>query len=139
MIGDLFRAILPVVLGPQLVEQNLEQAFNPEQVPANYLEIAQALWTRPSQTQAVTQDNLTINPSLKALSLRYSEIDKPTIIVVGDSDVVVNPEENSIALSLAIASSTLIQLPNTNHNIPQTATEAVLDAIRLASEQALPS
>lgn len=139
VVGDLLRTILPVVLGQQLVEQNLEQAFSPEPVPANYLEIAQALWTRPSQTKAVTLDNLTINPSLKALSPRYKEINKPTIIVVGDSDRVVNPEENSIALSQAIASSTLIRLPNTNHIIPQISPEAVLDAIRLASEQASPS
>ncbi len=134
--GDLFRSILPVVLGRQLVQQNLVRAFSPDSVPEDYLLMAQALWTRPSQSQAITRDNLTINPTLRALSPRYDEIERPVVIVVGDRDLIVDASENAIALNQAITTSTLIQLPNTNHAIPQTRQIAVVNAIRLADEQA---
>jgi pimeloyl-ACP methyl ester carboxylesterase len=135
VIGDLLRAIFPVVLGRELVQQNLVRAFTPDPVPSEYLRIAQALWTRPSQTQAITQDNITINPTLTTLSPRYSDIKRPTVIVVGNADRIVNAQENAIALNQAIATSTLINLPNTNHAILQTRPEAVFNAIRLVYEQ----
>lgn len=131
ILGNLFRVILPVVFGRQLVKQNLERAFAPESVPDNYLELAQALWTRPSQTKAVTLDNQTINPTLNQMKQRYSQIKTPTVIMVGDSDRIVDAEANGITLSRAIAHATLIQLPQTNHNIPQSRPEAIVDALKL--------
>lgn len=130
VIGDLFRAILPVVLGRDLVKQNLIKAFAPDAVPADYLRIAQALWTRPNQTRSVTQDNLTINPTLAVLSPRYGQIRVPVVIVTGDQDQIVNAEANSLALSQVVASSEIIKLSETGHAIPQTRPAIVIDAIR---------
>ncbi|MDZ8055464.1 MAG: alpha/beta fold hydrolase [Aulosira sp. ZfuVER01] len=130
IIGDLFRAILPVVLGRNLVQQNLIKAFAPDTVPANYLRIAQALWTRPSQTLALTQDNLTINPTLAALSPRYSQIRVPVVIVTGNQDQIVNAQANSLALHQVVMRSELIELPKTGHAIPKTRPQIVIDAIR---------
>ncbi|NET35222.1 MAG: alpha/beta hydrolase [Cyanothece sp. SIO1E1] len=134
ILGELFRILLPITLGPQLVRQNLRRAFLPERIPRNYLKTAAALWPRPSQTRAVTQDNLTINPTLAGLSQLYGEIKIPVVIVVGDNDLIVNAEENSLALNQAIAQSQLITLSNTGHVIPQAQPEAVLNAIRMIWE-----
>lgn len=130
VIGEVLRAILPVVLGRQLVQQNLMKAFAPDAVPADYLQIAQALWTRPSQTHALTQDNLTLNPTLTALSPGYPQIQVPVVIVTGDQDQIVNTQTNSIALQRAIPNSELIVLPNTGHAIPKTQPEIVLAALQ---------
>lgn len=130
IIGDLFRAILPVVLGRNLVKQNLTKAFAPDAVPGDYLRIAQSLWTRPSQTRALTQDNLTINPTLAALSPRYSQIRVPVVIVTGNQDQIVNAQANSLALHQVVTKSELIELPQTGHAIPKTRPQIVIDAIR---------
>lgn len=129
IIGDLFRAILPVVLGRNLVKQNLIKAFAPDAVPTDYLRIAQALWTRPSQTLALTQDNLTIDLTLPVLSHRYSHIRVPVVIVTGDQDQIVNAQANSLALHQVVANSDLIELPQTGHAIPKTRPQIVIDAI----------
>ncbi len=130
ILGDLFRLILPLVLGSQLVEQVLTRAFAPDPVPQDYLKAAQALWTRPSQTAAVAEDNQTITLAIEGLSPIYPDISTPTVIVVGDSDQIVDAESNSIALSQIIPNAILVQLANTSHSIPQTRSQAVLDAIR---------
>jgi pimeloyl-ACP methyl ester carboxylesterase len=130
IIGDLLRAILPVVFGRNLVEQNLIRAFAPDAVPGDYLRIAQALWTRPSQTRSLTQDNLTINPTLAVLSPRYSQIRVPVVIVTGDQDQIVNAQANSLALHQVVTTSDLIQLSNTGHVIPKTRPTIVIDAIQ---------
>ena len=130
VLGDLFRLILPLVLGRTLVEQVLVRSFSSDAVPEDYLRTAQALWTRPSQTAAVAEDNQTITSAIEALSPRYPDIQVPTIIVTGDSDQIVDAEVNSIALSQLIPNATLIRLANTGHAIPQTRPNAILDAIR---------
>ena len=129
ILGDVFRLILPLALGNKLVEQVVIRAFAPDSVPKDYLRAAQALWTRPSQTAAVAEDNQTITPAIEVLSPRYQNINLPTVIVTGDSDQIVDAESNSIALSQLISDAVLIQLTNTGHSIPQTRPGAVLDAV----------
>ena len=129
ILGDVFRLILPLALGGKLVEQVLTRAFAPDSIPKEYLRTAQALWTRPSQTAAVAEDNQTITPAIEALSPRYQDIKIPTVIVTGDSDQIVDADANSIPLSQIIPDAVLIQLADTSHSIPQTRPDAVLDAI----------
>ena len=130
ILGDIVRLILPLALGAQLVEDVLIRAFTPDDIPEDYLKAAQALWTRPSQTAAIAEDNQTITLTIEALSPVYPDIKIPTVIVVGDSDQIVDAEANSIALSKIIPDSTLVQLADTGHSIPQIRPNAVLDAIR---------
>ena len=130
LVGDVFRLILPLILGSKLVEQVLTRAFAPDSTPEDYLRTAQALWTRPRQTTAVAEDNQTITPAIEALSPRYQDIRIPTVIVTGDSDQIVDAESNSLALSQVISDAIFIQLADTGHSIPQTRPDAVLEAIR---------
>ena len=134
ILGDVFRLILPLALGGKLVEQVLTRAFAPDSIPEDYLRTAQALWTRPSQTAAVAEDNQIITPAIEALSPRYQDIRIPTVIVTGDSDQIVDAESNSIALSQIISEAIFIELADTGHSIPQTRPDAVLDAIRQVSK-----
>lgn len=74
-------------------------------------------------------DDALLNESLPKLSPRYSELNIPTAIVTGDSDLLVPAEENAHRLSEALPNSHLTVLPNTGHQIPFTRPEAVVDAI----------
>jgi pimeloyl-ACP methyl ester carboxylesterase len=111
------------------IRSNLVRAFAPDEVPADYLELATTIWNRPQQIKAVIQDEAIYNPTVKSLSARYDKIQTETIIVTGDSDKEVDPEKHAIPLHWEIAHSELRVLPATGHMIPHTRPRAVLDAI----------
>ncbi|HEX8889663.1 MAG TPA: alpha/beta hydrolase [Pyrinomonadaceae bacterium] len=111
------------------IRSNLVRAFAPDEVPADYLELATTVWNRPQQIKAVIQDEAIYNPTVKSLSARYDKIQTETIIVTGDSDMEVDPEKHAIPLHWEIAHSELRVLPATGHMIPHTRPRAVLDAI----------
>lgn len=135
VLGDVLTSLLSVPFGGWFIKQRLILAYSPDSVPMNFLKVAQALWTRPHQVKAIAQDSTTIGTTLKALGTRYGNIRLPVVIVTGDSDELVKPEQHSYPLHKAIAHSKLIVLLNTGHEIPHTRPEAFMDAIHMVWEQ----
>jgi pimeloyl-ACP methyl ester carboxylesterase len=117
------------------IRRNLARAFSPDETPADYLELATTIWNRAEQIKAILQDEADFSLSATALSRRYDEIQTPTLIITGDSDLLVNPQKHAFPLHGAIARSKLIVLPQTGHMIPQTRPEAVLDALQIVSAE----
>ena len=74
-----------------------------------------------------------IDLSLKELSPQYQKIRAPVIIVTGDSDLTVSPEQNALNLHKVIANSQLVVIPHAGHQIPETHPEAVLRAVDMAA------
>jgi pimeloyl-ACP methyl ester carboxylesterase len=136
LLGDLWVSTLLVPIGHAFAGPIGERAFWPDPAPAgsDYARAVTALSLRPSQFTANAEDIRTLSPSLKALSPRYGEIRVPVVIVTGDSDLVVNPEQHAYPLHQAIPHSKLMVLPHTGHMIPHTRPEAVVEAIRAAWE-----
>lgn len=133
-LGDLILKVSGPFIGRE-IRQNLERAFSPDEVPAEYLELATQTWGRPGQVKAIVQDEANFGPAAEELSRRYSEIGTPTVIVAGDSDLEVNPERHAFPLHKAIEHSRLIILPATGHMIPHTRPEAVLNAVESVRAQ----
>ncbi|HKC63607.1 MAG TPA: alpha/beta hydrolase [Pyrinomonadaceae bacterium] len=133
-LGDLILKVSSPFISRE-IRQNLERAFSPDEVPADYLELATATWNTPDQIKAIVQDEANYSPAAEELSLRYSEIRTPTVIVTGDSDLEVNPEQHALPLHDAIKHSRLIVLPATGHMIPHTRPDAVIDAVELVRAQ----
>ncbi len=127
-IGDLILKVSSPFIDRE-IRSNLVRAFSPDDVPADYLELATTVWNRPGQIKAVIKDEAIYNVTAEALSRRYDKIQTETIIVTGDSDREVNPERHAIPLHWEIAHSELRMLPATGHMIPHTRPQAVLDAI----------
>src|ERR1043165_903599 len=127
-IGDLILKMSSPFIDKE-IRSNLARAFAPDEVPADYLELATTVWNRPQQIKAVIHDEAIYNATVKSLSARYDKIQTETIIVTGDSDREVNPEKHAIPLHWEIAHSVLRVLPATGHMIPHTRPQAVLDAI----------
>jgi pimeloyl-ACP methyl ester carboxylesterase len=117
------------------IRRNLERAFSPDEVPTDYLELATAIWNRPGQVRAIVQDEADFSPTALALSHRYGEIRVPTIIITGDSDLLVNPAMHAFPLHQTIKQSKLIVLAETGHMLPHTRPQAVLEAIQIVSAQ----
>jgi pimeloyl-ACP methyl ester carboxylesterase len=134
-LGDLIiRMSSPII--EREIRRNLERAFSPDEVPPDYLELATTIWNRPGQVKAIVQDESDFSPTALSLSHHYGEIRVPTIIVTGDSDMLVNPEIHAFPLHKTIKHSRLIVLSDTGHMLPHTRPEAVLEAIQLVNAQA---
>ena len=133
IMGNFFLKTLTPLLGRWIVRDSLKEAYHPQAVQEDYAHAAEELWTRPQQILACASDDRSLDASLKSLSERYSELRLPVVIVTGDSDLLVRPEEHACRLHSSISSSQLIRLENTGHQIPQTRPESVIEAIEMIS------
>ena len=138
VIGDVMNFLFTPLVGAWLVRTDLEKAFSPDVVPKNYLRHTLAEWTVPKKVKWYSVDDALLNESLPKLSPRYSEINVPTAIVTGDSDLIVPAKENSHRLYETLPHAELVVLEKTGHQIPFTRPEAVVEAIdRVAAKTAV--
>jgi pimeloyl-ACP methyl ester carboxylesterase len=133
VVGDVSLAVGKLFFGKHLLKKELERAFYPQPVPDDYLRTVKALWLGRKQLRSYLEDESRLNASLEPLSKRYSEIHLPVIIVVGDSDKIVSPQENAYRLKAAISRSQLVELKHTGHEIPQTDPQSICDALAMIS------
>lgn len=131
LLGNFFLKTLTPLLGGRIVRSSLKEAYDPQPVQEDYAQAAAALWTRPEQIRACASDDRSLDDSLKLLSERYGEIRVPVVMVTGDSDLLVNPEEQASRLHRSIRESKLICLEGVGHQIPQTRPEVVIEAIEM--------
>jgi pimeloyl-ACP methyl ester carboxylesterase len=131
-LGDLIIRMSSPIIDWE-IRRNLERAFSPDEVPTDYLELATAIWNRPGQIKAIVQDEADFSPTAGAISHLYGEIRVPTVIITGDSDLLVKPERHAYPLHQTILNSRLIVLKGTGHMLPQTRPEAIIDAIQSVS------
>jgi pimeloyl-ACP methyl ester carboxylesterase len=134
VLGSVFLKVLTPLIGRRIIKDSLKDAYHPEPLQEDYLQAAELLWTRPEQVKACAADDRSLNESLKVLSDSYAQIKLPVVIVTGDSDVLLRPEEQADRLHGTIPGSELIRLPRTGHQIPQTHPESVSEAIKRAWE-----
>ena len=132
VLGDLFLKALTPLIGRRIIKDSLKDAYHPEPVQEDYLQAAELLWTRPDRVKACANDDRSLERSLKSLSGRYAEIRLPVVIVTGDSDLLLKPEDQANRLHQTIRDSKLIRLAQTGHQIPQTHPESVVEAIEIA-------
>jgi pimeloyl-ACP methyl ester carboxylesterase len=131
-VGNVAIRLLTPLVGEWLIEQGLKEAFHPAPVPPNYLEKAKRHWTRATQVRAYAEDEKTIDESLARLSPQFSAIQKPIVIVAGELDALVPPDDHAVRLHDNVADSRLVVLPDVGHQIPQTHPDEVIKAIKLA-------
>jgi pimeloyl-ACP methyl ester carboxylesterase len=116
------------------VEKQLDQAFSPDVTPSAYKQQFIASLFRQSQMEAASRDEITLNPSLKRISLDYDKIDVPVVIVYGDRDQVVPAKLHSLRLHQAIPKSKLIVVQNAGHELQFTRPTEVMNAIEMAEQ-----
>lgn len=131
ILGDLSLAIVKPLISSKVLKHELEEAFYPDKVPQDYFKLAKDEWLDREQIKNYINDEKELNQSLQKLCSKYSSLKVPTVIVTGDSDRTVSPEQNAYRLHKTIPNSKLIVLPKTGHQIPETHPEAVLQAIKV--------
>jgi pimeloyl-ACP methyl ester carboxylesterase len=131
LLGDLWRHTLGVPVMRRMVMRGLKAAFAPDTPPPAYAAVVRALSPRPGQLKATAEDLSAVNTALKAIAPHYGTIGVPVVIVTGDADRVVPPEQHAFPLHRAIAHSRLVVAPDTGHMVQFSRPEAIMSAIRL--------
>ena len=72
-------------------------------------------------------------PGAFAARGRYAELKMPVVIVAGEEDRLIDIDEQSARLHSELPNSTIHRVPGAGHMVHQTAPEAVVAAIDLAS------
>ena len=129
VIGNLVVNKLTPLLGRTMVRKSVQRAYDPQEVQQDYVEQSMELWMNPDRIRACAYDERTLRPSLSALSEHYRDIDIPVVIITGSADRLLDPEEHAYRLHRTIKNSTLIVLPETGHQLPQTRPDTVIAAI----------
>lgn len=129
VVGDVINFLFTPLLGAWVVREDLQKAFAPDSVPKHYLRHGLSEWTRPKKVKWYSVDDALLNASLPKLAMRYSNIRVPTVIVTGDSDLIVPAKENAHRLYEALPQGDLVVMEKTGHQIPYTRPDAVVDAI----------
>jgi pimeloyl-ACP methyl ester carboxylesterase len=133
VVGDLSLFLGRAMLGHHMLRRTLDQAFYPQPPSDDYVKLAGSLWLGRRQLRAYVEDEWGLNDSLKKMSGRYPEINIPVVIVIGDKDKIVSPDQNARRLQAALPQSRLIEIKDTGHEIPQTRPESIYTALRLIS------
>jgi pimeloyl-ACP methyl ester carboxylesterase len=134
VVGDLSLLLGKSIMGHRMLKRDLARAFYPQTVPDDYLKIASSSWLGRKQLKAYLEDEWALNDSLKEMSKRYSEIHIPVVIVTGDEDKIVSPQENAYRLHAAIPQSRMVELKDTGHQIPVTDPGSISAALMLISQ-----
>jgi len=129
LLGPLAVKTLTPLIGPAVVKGSLRDAYHPQDLHDEYADRVAQLWMHPDRVSAWAYDEATLRASLERLSPRYPELELPVVIVTGDADRVLNPDDHAYPLHKAISHSKLIVLPETGHQLPQTRPDAVMAAI----------
>lgn len=136
VLSDVCIITLKPFLGRKLLKKSLKEAFSPDPVPAEYFKSAAAVWLDRKRLKAFIKEDVMVDSSLEELSPRYQKIQAPVVIVTGDSDLSVSPEQNAFSLHKVIANSELVVIPHAGHQIPETHPEAVGRAVDMAASDA---
>lgn len=129
VVGDAVNFVLTPLFAATFVRSELKKAFSPDPVPKNYLRSVLSEWTRSKKVKSYSQDESSLNDSLKKFSPRYAEISVPVSILTGDSDLIVSEKDNAERLHQALPKSHLVVLPKTGHQIPFTRPQTVVNEI----------
>src|SRR5215470_5424221 len=136
LIGGLTLMFGKTLMGDERLRHELERAFYPQPVPVNYLKILTSTWLGRKQLRAYLEDEWSLSASLRRMSNHYGELRMPVVIVTGDQDRIVSPQENAYKLKERIPQAHLVELKGAGHEILFTMPDSVYSALKLISTAA---
>lgn len=128
-LGKLTFTSIATPVSRSLASETVRRAFAPNEVPPGYLEPRVGMTTRPNQLRAASEDLAHLNGTLKQLSARYGEINIPVSLIVGDSDRVLVPKEQSIRLASELPNAEITILEGCGHQVQYAYPDSVISLI----------
>jgi pimeloyl-ACP methyl ester carboxylesterase len=136
VLGDVLRYTLLPILARLLARLAMRKAFAPRPVSKRFLkEFPVELATRPINIRAAVEDLALMMPAAEALEARYRQIRKPTIIIAGAEDEIVNVNRHAARLQAQIQGSELYVLPHDGHMVHHHASLTIRQAVERLVEQ----
>jgi pimeloyl-ACP methyl ester carboxylesterase len=129
-IGPIFCHTLALQAGMTRIGPATAHVFAPNPVPATYVEgTGPALVLRPSAFRANATDVAGLLSYVTRFAPRYREIERPTVIITGDSDEIVLEEIHSKGLARDIKGSELVWIKGLGHKPDYVVTDIVIAAL----------
>ncbi len=129
-VGELTFSSIATPLTRFLAPETMRRAFAPNGVPPGHLEPRIGMTSRPSQLRSGSEDLAHLNGSLERMSSEYGAIRLPVTVVVGDSDRILVPEQQSIRLAAAIQDARVVVLNGCGHQVQYAFPDTVISVIR---------
>jgi pimeloyl-ACP methyl ester carboxylesterase len=105
------------------------KAFSPAKLPLNFTAFPKEMAVRPSQIRASAAESALTVPDAVVFRRKYKSLRMPVVIISGESDRVVQIEEQSARLHRELPQSKFMRVPGVGHMVHQTAAHWVLSAI----------
>lgn len=130
LIGHIFSWLLVMPAGLLRIDQVALCVFSPNACPHDYVRnTAAALVLRPHTFRCNARDIAKLHAHVAATSPGYGKIDKPTVIITGDTDEIVSPDIHSTRLAQTIERAELLRLRGVGHKPDYAATELCIAAL----------
>jgi pimeloyl-ACP methyl ester carboxylesterase len=138
VLGDLLNHTVSPPLMHMTLPGTLRTMFAPRRVPDRFRDVfPEALIPRPKQIRAMSQEGAIMVPAAEALRRHYGGVSCPSIVITGDADRVVDPEDQSIRLAHELNDAELRIVRGAGHMVHHADPLALAQAIdRVASGHA---
>ena len=129
-VGWLFAHTLALPLGALLIELGIRAAFLPQSTPLRYSKRSAAwLILRPRSLMANWAEVGALDSFLRAQMDRYSTLGVPTIMLTGDRDPLVPPQEHAMKLAELASVAKVEVLKGFGHMLHHAASERIAAAV----------
>jgi pimeloyl-ACP methyl ester carboxylesterase len=138
VLGDLLNHTVSPPLTRMTLPGTLRTMFAPRPVPGRFHDVfPKSLIPRPKQIRAMSQEGAIMVPAAAALRRHYGGVSCPSVVIAGDADRVVDPEDQSIRLAHELNDAELRIVPGAGHMVHHADPLALAQAInRVASGHA---
>jgi len=135
VLGDLLNHTVSPPLTRMTLPGTLRTMFAPRTVPDRFRDtFPKSLIPRPKQLRAMSQEGSIMVPAAAALQRHYGGFSCPSVVITGDADRVVDPEDQSIRLAHELDDAELRVVPGAGHMVHHAVPHEVAEAInRVAS------
>ena len=125
-IGPLIAHTVLLPVGALFIGFGFCGAFFPQWPPRHYLKRAGTLLSlRPRTFLANSRDIAHLQKNLPSQVARYATLAMPAVVITGDRDLIVAPEQHALAFAQAVPAAKLIVLPGIGHMLHHAAAERV--------------
>jgi pimeloyl-ACP methyl ester carboxylesterase len=130
VLGDLLTHTISPPLTQMTLPGTLRTMFAPRRVPDRFQQVfPKALIPRPKQIHAMSQEGATMVPAAAALRRHYRDVRCPSIVMTGDADRIVDPEDHSVRLAQELGDAELRIVPRAGHMLHHAVPLEVAEAI----------
>lgn len=133
-VSDALIAFGLVPIGRGYIRVPLARAFAPEPLPADFLDVASAIWVRPESVRSMTEDFHTLERGLDLLRPGYAGLRVPIVALTGDADHLVDYRANTLRFVREAPTAELMVVRKGGHALPHTRPDAVAAAVDRAAE-----